>query len=155
MKFVNPDTVRIDLKDTIVEYTAVGAIDENGTLAEKSMQRREKNWIEVKQELSAVEEKRFRTSGLKRMSQRKGDGDELQNDVEIDWAAMALARVTAYLVEWSAKKPDGSRLPVSRDAIGLLDSASFDEIDTAIQAHIEKAADAKKAPSGRPTLTAV
>ena len=43
----------------------------------------------------------------------------------------------------------------ARDAIGLLDSASFEENDTAIQAHIEKTADAKKAPSGRPTLTAV
>jgi hypothetical protein len=129
MKFVSPDTTRLDLKDG--------------------------QWVEVKKHLSAVEEKRFRTAGMKRMSQRRGDNDEPQQDIEIDWAAMSLARVTSYLVEWSAKNPDGSRMKVSKDAINQLDSDSFDEIDLAIQAHIEKMADEKKAPSGRPSLTAV
>lgn len=129
MKFVVPETVRIDLADS--------------------------QWIEVKKFLSAVEEKRFRSAGLKRMTPRKADGDEPSNEVEIDWAAMAFARVVTYLVDWSARAADGKRLPVTKDAIGQLDTESFEEIDAAIQAHIDKVAEEKKAQSGRPTLTAV
>jgi hypothetical protein len=129
MKFVSPDTVQIPLADG--------------------------QWIEVKKHLSAIEEKRFRSAGLRRMSQRKGDNDEPQNEVDIDWAAMAFARVVTYLVDWSAKMPSGVRMAVSKDAIGQLDSDSFEEIDNAIQAHIEKMAEEKKAPSGKPSLTAV
>lgn len=122
MRFVSTETTRIDLSDG--------------------------QWIEVKQELSAGEEKRYRAAGLKRMSQRKGDNDEFQNDVEIDFAAMALARVVTYLVDWSAKGPNGKAMPCTKDAIAQLDTASFDEIDLAIQQHIEKVAAEKKDQSG-------
>lgn len=129
MKFVAPETVRLTLSDG--------------------------QWIEVKKSLSAIEEKRYRSAGMKRMSHRKGDNDEPTNEVEIDWTAMALARVVTYLVEWSARDEKDRQVPVSRDTIGQLDQESFDEIDTAIQAHIEQMDAEKKARSGKPSLTAV
>lgn len=128
MKFVMPETVRLDLADG--------------------------QWIEVKKYLSAVEEKRFRSAGMRRMTPRKGDDQEATSEIEIDWAAMAFARVTTYLVDWSARKADGTKQPLTKDAIGQLDTESFEEIDNAIQAHIEKVADEKKSQSGKPTLTA-
>lgn len=133
MRFVSPDTTKIDLPVT-----------DDGT----------KDWIEVKNELSAIEEKKFRSAGFKRLSQRKGDNDEATNDVEIDWAELAFARVVTYLVDWSAKDAAGKRMPVSRDAIKQLASEDFDVIDTAIQQHIEARAEEKKSPSGSPSLSA-
>jgi len=122
MRFVQPETVRLDLHD--------------GT-----------SWIEVKRELTVGEDRRYRSAGLRRMSQPNGE-----TSVEVDWTAMALARVEAYLVDWSATKPDGKGkeqpVPVTRAAIEALASEDFDEIDAAINAHIEAIAREKKAKTG-------
>lgn len=118
MRFVSPETVRIELKDG--------------------------QWIEVKKTLTAGEEKAYRSAGFRRVSQRQDDNT---NEVDIDWTAMAFARVEAYLVDWSAKRDDGKDVPVSKAAIRNLDAESFQEIDEAIVKHIDEADDAKKAMS--------
>lgn len=120
MRFVSPETVRIDLG--------------NG------------DWIEVKKELTVGEEMRFRSAGL-----QKANG---KAEVDIDWTAMAFARVEAYLVDWSARGKDDKPVKVERSAIEALDSESFAAIDTAIQAHMAAVAAAKKAPSMTPTSSA-
>lgn len=120
MRFVSPETVRIHLKP-----------DADGT----------KNWIDVKQELTVGEDKRYRTAGFSRVSQGEGSPE-----ISVNFSQMAIARVEAYLVDWSAKKPDGKDLPVSRTAIEQLSADSFDEIDQAIQEHMTTVADEKKAP---------
>src|SRR5689334_15448688 len=109
MRFVTPDVVRIPLK--------------NG-----------EDWIEVKKELTVGEEKRFRSAGLKHMAQADGE-----TKIDIDWAAMARARVEAYLVDWSATKADPKNkgkvvaVKVTRETIEALAPEDFDEIDEAIQ----------------------
>lgn len=118
MRFVSPETVRIELSDG--------------------------QWIEVKKTLTAGEEKAYRSAGFRRVSQRQDDNT---NEVDIDWTAMAFARVEAYLVDWSAKREDGKDVPVSKAAIRNLSAESFQEIDDAIVAHIDSQADAKKATS--------
>lgn len=130
MRFVTPDVAHIELKDG--------------------------EWIDVKQELTVGEEKRYRSAGLKNVKQQDG-----QMSIEVDWVALALARVGAYLVDWSAKRSVGEgksvSVPVSAESINALDQDTFDEIDAAIQAHIDKrAADTKnpketggKTPSSR------
>lgn len=100
------------------------------------------HWIEVKKELTVGEEVAFRTSGWKRMG---------KGDAEIDWAAMSFARADAYIVDWSAKTPSGKDLKLTPEAIRSLDKTSFDEIDKAIQQHIEDQAEAKKKTSGEPS----
>lgn len=111
MRFVTPDVVRIPLK--------------NG------------EWIEIKRELTVGEEKRFRSAGLKNMKAEDGG-----SSIEIDWTAMALARVETYLLEWSATRTDAAgktvSVPVTRKNIEALTQDDFDEIDQAIQAHIEQ-----------------
>jgi hypothetical protein len=131
MRFVSPETVRIDLPS-----------HEDGG----------KNWIEVKKHLSAGENHRFRSAGLTRLSQRDGG-----NEVSVDWVALAFARVEAYLVDWSAKNPQtGKDIPVSRAAIESLAPDDFDAIDKAVQQHIADMADPKKSQtSTAPTLTVV
>jgi hypothetical protein len=123
MRFVTPESVRIPLK--------------NGT-----------DWIEVKKELTVGEEKKFRSAGMKNV--RPG-GDA--SAIEIDWSEMSLARVEAYLLDWSATRPDPKNkdkvvaVPVTPAAIKSLAAEDFEEIDNAIQAHIESESAAKKAKS--------
>lgn len=126
MRFVTPEVVRIDLKN-----------GPNG----------EKNWISVKKELTIGEEKRFRSAGLTGMK----PGDKGESQIAVDWGALAIGRVTTYLVDWSATneiKGKKVSVPVTREAIEALDQADFDEIDEAIQAHIAKVAEEKKATAG-------
>lgn len=120
MRFVSPETVRIDLG--------------NG------------DWITVKKELNVGEEKRFRSSGLRRAHDK--------GSVDIDWSAMALARVEAYLVAWSACDKDGKPVAVDRSALEALSVEDFDAIDAAIQRHMAEVAAEKKARSMTPTSTA-
>jgi hypothetical protein len=127
MRFVTPEVVRIDLKD-----------GPNG----------EKNWIEVKKELTVGEEKRFRSAGLTGMK------PGAVSEISVDWGALAIGRLLAYLTDWSATKLVKGKpvaVPVTRDAIEALDQADFDEIDDAIQAHIKRQADEKKVTSGANT----
>ncbi|MES2360156.1 MAG: hypothetical protein V4529_17575 [Gemmatimonadota bacterium] len=121
MRFVKPDVVRIDLE-----------------FGDGSS-----GWIDVKKELTAGEEKRFRTAGFKRLSQSGSDG---RNEVDIDWSAMAFARAEAYLADWSEKRK------LNADTIRALAKDDFDVIDAAIQLHIEAMEQEKKATSGAPTL---
>src|SRR6187402_2627533 len=83
-------------------------------------------WIEVKKELGKGDDATYKAAGLGRMMTGK-DGQELG----IDFKAMALARVAAYLVDWSAKKLNGKPEPVSLHAIEALSKDSFKEIDDA------------------------
>jgi hypothetical protein len=128
MRFVIPESVRIDLKD-----------GPNG----------EKNWIEVKKELTVGEEKKFRAAGMKNV--RPGAD---ASAIEIDWSEMAIARVEAFLVDWSATRPDPKNkdknvaVPVTVSAIKSLSAEDFEEIDTAIQQHQAAQAELKKVTTG-------
>lgn len=125
MRFVAPETVRIELP---------GGQD----------------WIVVKKELTAGEERKFRSAGLMKVSHQGKDPE-----IGVNWADMAFARVEAYLVDWSAQKPDGTRLPVSRTQIEALHTEDFEAIDAAVQAHIAASAEEKKVTPTRPSLTVV
>lgn len=130
MRFVVPDTKRIDLRD------GPGG---------------EKNWIEVKLELTKGEDSKFRTRAM-RAQVTPGQGNV---NVEIDWEKLALARVETYLVDWSAKDAKGKDIPVTANAIAALATEDFDEIDQAIQDHIAALEAEKKLSSGNgsPTTT--
>lgn len=132
MRFVTPDVERIALKN-----------DE---------------WIEVKKELSVGEEKRFRSAGFKAMTTTPtaaGDGGAGQpaaqtTAIDVDWARLAIARVEAYLVDWSATRTVRGKVqavPVTRAAIESLAQEDFEEIDDAIQAHIARMAELKNGAS--------
>jgi len=122
MRFVKPEITRLEF------------VDSDG----------EKAWIEVKNELTVGEEKRYRAAAFGRVQAMGGS-----NGIDIDWECMAFARVDAYLVEWSDKRP------LNTDAIRALSSEDFEQIDALIQAHIERRAQEKKVKTGEPTLAAV
>jgi hypothetical protein len=120
MRFVTPEVVRIPLNDG-------------------------KDWIEVKKFLTAGEEKKYRTRGMKRVQATAGEqADKL---VEVDWVDLSFARAEAYITDWSEKKD------FSMGALKALHPEDFDAIDAAIKAHIEAMDEEKKLPSGSPTPT--
>ncbi len=106
-----------------------------------------KDWIEVKRELSAGADQKYRTAGFRRVSQRE---DGTQSEVDVDWQSLAMARIEAYLVDWSATDAKNNKVKVSRDSIAALSTEDFEEIDEAIKAHVEAMAAEKKARAAAP-----
>lgn len=98
-----------------------------------------KNWIEVKNELSVGESKRYRASGFRHVSGLSSGPDDVK--IEVDWKEVAFARAEAYIAGWSAPRP------VTRAAIEALCEEDFEEIDGLIKKHIEGLEQAKKAKS--------
>jgi hypothetical protein len=106
------------------------------------------DWVELKKELSVGEEKAFRSAGLRHMKQ---DGGE--SAIVVDWAAMATARVEAYLVGWSAKGQNGKPLAVTATSIKALHKDDFEEIDKLVEKHMEATGETKNEQSGGTTST--
>ncbi len=121
-RFVKPKTIRLEISDG--------------------------DWIEIKKELTVGERKRMFASGLKQM-QTSGTGDP---KFDIDPVEMSFAKVREYLVGWSFEEEDnkGEVAPIdlSDDAVRNLDESTFEEIETAIDEHIEKLEKEKKATTG-------
>ncbi len=111
-----------------------------------------KDWIEVRNELSVGEERRYRSRGLGSMTGMgtKSTSEERDVRIEVNWEDLGLARVEAYLVEWSDKRA------VTPANIRALKPKDFEEIDRAIQDHIAKMAEerAKNESTASETSTA-
>lgn len=119
MRFVSPETVRIGLR-----------ADPDGT----------KNWIEVKKYLTAGETHAFRMAGFQRVSKREGSAE---TEVGIDWREIAIAKVKAYLVDWSARDRRDKPVPITDETIRQLSPEQFDEIEEAIEKHRQAMEDEK------------
>ena len=105
-------------------------------------------WIEIKKLLNVGEDRRYRSAGLKRLT---GSPGSAATAVDVDWAELALARVTAYLVDWSFRDGNGKTVDLTPAAIQNLSTDDFEEIDNAIQAHIKEVEDEKKVSGGKST----
>ena len=112
------------------------------------------DWIVIKHRLPVGDQKRVDTSGLKRLVQpqvRKDrkDQKEQTSSIEIDFKEFSFARTEAYLLEWSFLDDAGQPVALNRSSIEALDTASYDEIENAITAHVEAlAAEKKETPPG-------
>ncbi len=107
MRFVSPETVRIELKDG--------------------------DWIEIKKELTVADDHGFRIAGMTAtVNQTTG-----RPDIGVDLTAVSRARVMTYLVDWSAKHPDGKDVALTESAVMSLATEDYEAIDRAIQDHIE------------------
>ena len=113
-----------------------------------------KNWIKIKKRLTAGEDREYRSAGMRRIAPSGNKNNDGSQAIEIDWTDMAMARVMAYLVEWSATEPDPKReghtrpVPVNIERIKMLDPEDFEEIDKAIGAFLDSEAERKKEMSG-------
>jgi hypothetical protein len=118
-RFVEPETTRIDLSDS--------------------------DYIEVKSRLDFGERNALATAGLKQAGTL---GNGATPEFTIDLAAYKLERMLAYLTDWSFRDRAGHLVPISRATVNALDPDSADEIDAALDAHIEGQAANPTSPNG-------
>jgi hypothetical protein len=110
------------------------------------------DWIEVKRDLTVGEEKDVSLLAMREMSQEDGT-----LKFRPDYQLMPFAKAVIYLVSWSfhnAKGPvkleDNQKKRLEQ--LRALDGATWEEIQTALEAHEEKT-DALKKPQGGTTDT--
>ena len=100
-RFVQPDVVRLQLSDG--------------------------DWIDVKKELNAGENRRVFTRLVKKM--------HFNEKAEVDPDQVGLSKVIEFIVGWSLLDTAGKPVPVSEAAINNLDGETYAEIVKAIDAH--------------------
>jgi hypothetical protein len=105
------------------------------------------DWIEVKKSLSAGDQRRIESAGLKA---QMVDGRVFQL---IDWASHDFERDIIFLVNWNLVDKDGKEIKLSLDALKALDFDTFDEINKLILKHIVETAQAKKTEREEKTKT--
>lgn len=103
------------------------------------------DWLEVKRELTAGEQRRVFSNVVKTMV--SGEKTELNPE------HVGKTKILEYVVAWSFVDDKGDPVPFSSSALDGLDLESFMEIMEAVDAHDEKAEKArderKKARDGR------
>lgn len=104
------------------------------------------DWIRVKERLTYGESVRLQGAGAVDLLVNSGV-DEAGQHIGIDLAAFEMARITAWVVEWSFADERGKRVPVNRDTIESLDPDTAEEIKAAIDRHVEKLEAEKNDPS--------
>lgn len=118
-RFVEPKTVRLELSDG--------------------------DWVEVKARLTYGEEQRLASAGLTSVK-----GARVQDaTVGIDLERYNLAKLEVWLVDWSFRDARDKPAKLTRSAIAALDPDTAEEIMAALDAHIERLDDEKKALSGK------
>ena len=116
-RFVSPESVKIDISDG--------------------------DWIEIKRQLTNGEQKAVNRAAF-RSRYELTDGDTGSSFVEMDMGSFALAKLGAYLVDWSFKDERGKDVKLTPDAMRNLDQETAAEIEAAIDTHIETLAAEKK-----------
>ncbi len=110
----------------------------------------EGEWIEVKKELNAGEQRRVFTRLVKTM--------HFNEKAEVDPEQVGFSKVVEYLVGWSFLDTAGKSVPVSDAAISNLDGDTYAEIVKAIDAHdeaVEKLVEARKNVKGTEIASSV
>jgi len=101
------------------------------------------DWIEVKRELNAGESRRVAARLVKTM--------HFNERAEVDAEQVGFSKVVEYLIDWSLVDIGGRHVPVSEASIRNLESATYTEIEQAIERHeaaVEAAREARKNGTG-------
>jgi hypothetical protein len=113
--FVTPDTVKVQLK--------------------------EGDWIEVKKFLNVSEAAKLGGAGVPNFRQvRQGE-----QEFALDFVALKIARINAYVVAWSFVDAAGNQMKVTPETVECLESDVADEIDAALDVHKKAMDELKKA----------
>lgn len=110
------------------------------------------DWVLVHAELTYGQQRRLASAGLTGVPDAlaaQGQGEPLSMDL----AAYDLARLCAWVMDWSFRDADGDHVAVSREAIESLHPDTAAEIQKALDAHVE-ALEAKKGEAGGATAPA-
>jgi len=115
-RFVTPATIRIDLTDG--------------------------DWIEVKERLTYAEQKRLAGQTFRPVVNTADltptqDSESRGTDMELDLEWYSILRIKLWVVAWSFVDAAGNPVRPTMDAIRALDSETGDEIEEALNEHVE------------------
>lgn len=102
--------------------------------------------IEVKKELTVGDQKRLEAAGMRRV-QRKQSNGTYAFELETDWETYEIGRAEVWLTDWSGPSfvtDEGTPIPLTYAALKALSPEAFEQIDTAIDAHVAKMEQEKK-----------
>jgi hypothetical protein len=113
---VSPDTYRKATAEELATAQArIAAAEADG------------DWIDVKKELTAGEQRHIFTGLVKQMN--------LGEKTELDPDQLGKTKLLEYIVGWSFVGFDGQPEPVSESAIDCLDIETYNELLAAVEAH--------------------
>lgn len=103
----------------------------------------EGDWVEFKDRLSYGEEQQLQSASFRTIRQPSAmaqkDTDTGQ-EIGIDFGKYSILKLSLWIVDWSFVNERGRIIPPSRDSIANLDPDSADELEQALNRHIEKRA---------------
>lgn len=106
------------------------------------------DWLEVRDELSFGRQQKLAGAGIGGL--QGFDGGDLANvTMDLDVGAFEIARIMAWVTDWSFRDAAGKRVELTRAAVENLLPETADEIRLALDAHV-KAVEEKKAPRVTP-----
>lgn len=105
------------------------------------------DWIRVKVALGVGEARSLLAAGFKTATGMFGGRME-EAGLKIDWVEQSIARVMTWVDGWSFIDAQGKPLPFNREVVCALDEETFDEINKALDAHVEEVEARKKQKAG-------
>lgn len=116
--------------------------------ATKKIDLSEGDWIEVRNELSYGENLRLSTAIMERI-----ETDEGTTAMKPNMVKFKSERMLSYITAWTVRHKDGSTAKINRQTIEDLDEEFADEIDRALDKHVEALQELKKARKEQPKPT--
>lgn len=104
------------------------------------------DWLEVRNRITYGAAERLRAVSLKSMATDAG-----QTKIELDMSTYNIERMAAYIIDWSARKPDGGKLPPTRDSFAALEEPAAEAVNAALDRHIERLTSEREQSGGDPT----
>lgn len=90
------------------------------------------HWIEVRRRLTAGARKKMEGSAFTHVEESSSHAGEVA--LSFDPARMSVAKIVAYLVDWSFTD-EGTKVPVSKAMVEMLTEEAYAVIEKAIDAH--------------------
>ena len=108
----------------------------------------EGDWIEVRDRLPFGKQQKLASAGIGGVSGFDGTTDLSHVQIGLDMGAFEIERIMAWMTDWSFRDDRDKVVAFSRSAVENLDSGIADEIRAALDAHISRIEDEKKARAG-------
>lgn len=109
-------------------------------------------WVRLKTQLTAGEQLRMQTSAFTRYNiparVLSGAEEAPLGKVDVDFSALSLGRILAYVVEWSLEDDQRRRLPIGRATVEALHPEFVDVLNGLINEHECAQAEEKKVQPG-------
>lgn len=91
------------------------------------------DWVEFRNDLSFAERRAVEAGAIR----GKLDKESKEVDVDIDWPAYEVVRLSGWISDWSFAGPDGKKVPPTKKWVYDLTQSSADELTALLDKHIE------------------